>query len=128
MTQATLVHVDARSAASRAVVSGEQRKRAGQCAALEAEKQEWVDRFVFLARAHLAGLSVGAKFAIEDLRAAATACGHPEPHSHYVWGSIPRVLISAGLPMKPTGEYRKAYSPCTHAHPVALYIKTGGAA
>lgn len=128
MTQATLVHVDAKSAAAKAAVSGEQRKRAGQDAALEAEKQAWVDRFVFLTRVYLTGLPVGAKFAFEDLRAAAAACGHPAPHSPNVWGSMPRALIAAGLRMKPTGEYRKAHSPGTHAHPVAMYVKTGSAA
>lgn len=128
MTQATLVHVDAKSAAAKAAVSGIERKRAGQDAALEAEKQEWVSRFIFLSKCYLTSLEPGARFAIEDLRANALACGHPAPHSSNVWGSMPRVLINAGLPIEPTGEYRKARSPETHAHPVALYRKTGGAA
>ncbi len=125
MTQATLVHVDAKSAAAKAVVSGIERKRAGQDAALEAEKQEWVSRFIFLSKCYLTSLPVGAKFAIEDLRANAAACELAAPHSSNVWGSMPRVLINAGLPIEPTGEYRKARSPETHAHPVALYRKTG---
>lgn len=128
MTQATLVHVDAKSAAAKAAVSGIERKRAGQDAALEAEKQEWVSRFIFLSKCYLTSLPVGAKFAIEDLRANAAACELSAPHSSNVWGSMPRVLINAGLPIEPTGEYRKARSPETHAHPVALYRKTGGAA
>ena len=128
MTQATLVHVDAKSAAAKAAVSGEQRKRAGQDSALEAEKQAWVDRFIFLSKCYLTSLPAGARFAIEDLRANALACGHPAPHSSNVWGSMPRVLMNAGLPIEPAGEYRKARSPETHAHPVALYVKTGGAA
>lgn len=127
MTQATLVHVDAKSAAAKAVVSGIERKRAGQDAALEAEKQDWVSRFIFLSKCYLTSLPVGAKFAIEDLRANAAACELAAPHSSNVWGSMPRVLINAGLPIEPTGEYRKARSPETHAHPVALYRKTGGA-
>ncbi len=128
MTQATLVHVDANAAAAKAAVSGIERKRAGQDAALEAEKQEWVSRFIFLSKCYLTSLPVGAKFAIEDLRANAAACELAAPHSSNVWGSMPRVLINAGLPIEPTGEYRKARSPETHAHPVALYRKTGGAA
>ena len=128
MTQATLVHVDAKSAAAKAVVSGIERKKAGQDAALDAEKQEWVSRFIFLSKCYLTSLPAGARFAIEDLRANAMACGHPAPHSSNVWGSMPRVLINAGLPIEPAGEYRKARSPETHAHPVALYRKTGGAA
>lgn len=128
MTQATLVHIDARSAASKAVVSGARRKRAGQDAALEAEKQEWVNRFTFLAKTYLTSLEVGARFALEDLRAYADACHLEPPHSHKVWGSMPRVLISAGLPMLPTDQTRKAHSPATHAHRVTLYRKTGGAA
>lgn len=128
MTQATLVHVDAKRAAAKAVVSGIERKRAGQDAALEAEKQEWVSRFIFLSKCYLTSLPVGAKFAIEDLRANAAACELAAPHSSNVWGSMPRVLMNAGLPIEPTGEYRKARSPETHAHPVALYRKTGGEA
>lgn len=128
MTQATLVHVDARSAAAKAAVSGIERKKAGQDAALDAEKQEWVNRFIFLSKFYLTSLPVGARFAIEDLRANALACGHPAPHSSNVWGSMPRVLMNAGLPIEPAGEYRKARSPETHAHPVALYRKTGDAA
>lgn len=128
MTQADLVYVNARTAASLAAVSGEQRKRAGQDAALEAEKAEWVNRFIFLSKCYLTSLEPGARFAIEDLRANALACGHPTPHSSNVWGSMPRVLMNAGLPIEPTGEYRKAHSPATNGHPVAMYIKTGGAA
>ena len=128
MTQANLVYVDARSAAAKAAVSGIERKKAGQDAALDAEKQEWVNRFIFLSKCYLTSLPAGARFAIEDLRANALACGHPAPHSSNVWGSMPRVLIKAGLPIEPAGEYRKARSPETHAHPVALYRKTGGAA
>lgn len=126
MTQADLVYVDARTASSRAVVSGDQRKEKGMQLALEAEKQEWVKRFTFLAKTYLTSLEVGARFALEDLRANAAACELAAPHSSNVWGSMPRVLINAGLPIEPTGEYRKARSPETHAHPVALYRKTGG--
>lgn len=128
MTQATLVHVDAKSAAAKAAVSGIERKKAGQDAALEAEKAEWVNRFIFLSKCYLTSLDPGARFAIEDLRAYADACEHPVPHSPNVWGSMPRVLMAAGLPMEPAGGYRKASSPGTRAHPVALYVKTAGGA
>ena len=52
-------------------------------------------------------------------------CGLPAPHCHKVWGSLPRVLIKANLPMVMTDQNRKAHSPRTHAHRVTLYRKTG---
>lgn len=50
-------------------------------------------------------------------------CGLPDPHSHKVWGSLPRVLMKAGLPMVMTDKTRKAHSPKTHAHRVNLWTK-----
>ena len=43
-----------------------------------------------------------------------------QPPSHKAWGSLPRLLVKAGL-ITPTGEYRKAAAPKTHCHPVALW-------
>lgn len=55
-------------------------------------------------------------------------CGLPAPHSHKVWGTLPRVLIKTGLPMVMTDQNRKAHSPETRAHRVSLYRKTSGGA
>lgn len=128
MTQAILVHVDAKSAAAKAAVSGEQRKITGQALALEKAGKEWVERFTFLARTYLTSVPVGAMFAFEDIRAYCEACELTAPSTHKVWGPMPRVLIKAGLPMAMTDRSRKAHSPKTHAHRVPLYVKTGGAA
>ena len=128
MTQADLLPVDAKQRASTAIKSGEQRKAEGQALVLENESKEWQERFTFLAKCYLASLPEGALFAIEDLRSYCDTCGLPEPHSHKVWGTLPRVLIKAGLPMVMTDQTRKAHSPRTHAHRVSLYRKTGGGA
>jgi len=128
MTQADLLMHGARDRASTVLVTGEQRKAAGQALVLENESKEWVERFTFLAKCYLASLPEGALFAMEDVRSYCDTCGLPEPHSHKVWGSLPRVLIKAGLPMVMTDQNRKARSPRTHAHRVSLYRKTGGAA
>lgn len=127
MTQADMLMQDARTRASTVLVTGEQRKAAGQALVLENEPKEWVDRFTFLAKCYLTSLPDEALFAIEDIRAYCDTCGLPEPHSHKVWGSLPRVLIKAGLPMVMTDLIRKAHSPKTHAHRVSLYKKLGGA-
>lgn len=128
MTQADLLMQDAGARAFSMLASGEQLKAAGQALALENEHEEWVKRFTFLAKCYLASLPEGALFAIEDLRSYCDTCGLPEPHSHKVWGSLPRVLIKANLPMVMTDQNRKAHSPRTHAHRVSLYRKTGGGA
>lgn len=125
MTQADLLPVDAKQRASTAIKSGEQRKAEGQSLVLENESKEWVERFTFLAKCYLASLPEEALFAIEDVRAYCDTCGLPEPHSNKVWGSLPRVLMKAGLPMVMTDQTRKAHSPRTHAHRVSLYRKTG---
>lgn len=126
MTQADLLPTNAKTAASRAAVSGARRKRLGQDLALKKEKAEWVERFIWLSKCYLTSLEPGALFAIEDLRAYAEACELPAPHVPNVFGAMPRVLIKAGLPIRRTDKYRKASSPSTHAHPVALYEKTAG--
>ena len=123
MTQADLLMQDAGARAFTALVSGAERKAAGQALALENESGDWVERFTFLAKCYLASLPEGALFAIEDLRSYCDTCGLPEPHSHKVWGSLPRVLMKAGLPMVMTDKTRKAHSPKTHAHRVNLWAK-----
>lgn len=123
MTQADMLMQDARTRASTVLVTGEQRKSAGQALVLENEPKEWVDRFTFLAKCYLASLPEGSLFAIEDLRNYCDTCGLPEPHSHKVWGSLPRILLKAGLPMVMTDKTRKAHSPKTHAHRVNLWAK-----
>lgn len=106
--------------------TGQDLKAAGQALALFNEPASWVDSFLAIAREYLASLPDGALFAIEDVRAYADAQGLPAPHTHKVWGSLPRVMLREGLPIAQTDRSRKARSPRTHAHRVMLWIKTGG--
>lgn len=59
---------------------------------------------------------------IEEFRAQATA----QPESHKAWGSLPRILVAAGL-LRPVLDaeghavYKRAASPKTHAHPVRVW-------
>lgn len=108
--------------------TGHDLKAAGQALALFNEQQPWVDQFLEIARQYLASLPDGALFAIEDVRAYADTQGLPAPHTHKVWGSLPRVMMREGLPMSPTDRSRKARSPRTHAHRVMLWAKGGVAA
>lgn len=70
--------------------------------------------------------AAGQALALEDVRAHCDTQGLPAPHTHNVWGSLPRVMLREGLPMARTDQYRKAHSPGTRAHPVALWRKVGG--
>ncbi len=123
MTQADLLPVTAKSKASSAIHSGANRRDAGMQQVLDNEKSEWLARAIFLAKSYLSSMPDDALFAIEDIRAYFDVCGLPSAHHHNVYGSLPRVLIKAGLPMVPTDCTRKAHSPRTHAHRVALYRK-----
>lgn len=106
--------------------TGQDLKAAGQALALFNEPATWVDRFLAIAREYLASLPDGHLFAMEDVRAHCNTQGLPAPHTHNVWGSMPRVMLREGLPMARTEQYRKAHSPETRAHPVALWAKKGG--
>ena len=101
-------------------------KAAGQALALFNEPTSWVERFLAIAREYLASLPDGHLFAIEDVRKHAFDGGLPAPHAPNVWGSMPRRMLREGLPMESSGQYRKAHSPETRAHPVALWVKKGG--
>lgn len=106
--------------------TGQDLKAAGQAIALFNEPTSWVERFLDVAREYLASLPDGALFAIEDVRAYADTKGLPAPHTHKVWGSLPRVMLREGLPIAQTDRSRKARSPRTHAHRVTLWAKKGG--
>jgi len=108
--------------------TGHDLKLAGQALALFNEPSAWVERFLDVAREYLGSLPDGALFAIEDVRAYAESQGLPAPHTHKVWGSLPRVMMREGLPLSPTDRSRKARSPKTHAHRVMLWRKGRAAA
>lgn len=123
MTQSDLLPVSAKSRSSGSVQSGADRRDAGIEQVLSNERTEWIDRAVFLSKCYLSSIPDDGLFAIEDIRAYFDVCGLPPAHHHNVFGSLPRVLIKAGLPMEPTDRTRKAHSPRTHAHRVTLYRK-----
>lgn len=106
--------------------TGHDLKAAGQALALFNEPTSWVERFLTIAREYIASLPDGHMFAMEDVRAYANAQGLQAPHTHKVWGSLPRVMLREGLPIAQTDRSRKAHSPRTHAHRVMLWVKKGG--
>lgn len=85
---------------------------------------DWPEEVILELRAWLAvqkaiGLT---NISIEQFRSQAKS----QPDSHKYWGSLPRMACKAGLlaPMlDQAGErvYRRAASPKTHAHPVAMW-------
>lgn len=88
--------------------------------AKESERAEWFELAIQLLRTFLAQLPAGAAFAFEDFRAFALGCGLCHPHTHHVWGSLPREAVRAGL-IAWTGRYEPARSARTHGHPVKLW-------
>lgn len=127
MTQAGIILTTAQErhrGAKANLRDGASLKKAGQQLVLENESAEWRERALFLLRTYVAGLPVGARFAMEDARAYMDQCELPAPHHKNCWGSLPAQAAAAGIPIRRTGEYRPAHSPKTHAHPVALYVKT----
>lgn len=100
---------------------GNQLKEEGQALALEHAGVPWRERAIDLLRRYCRSVEPREEFAFEDFRAWATACGLENPPSSNAWGSLPRIAIRDGL-MRPTGRYRPAFSPMTHAHPVRLYV------
>lgn len=99
---------------------GNQLKEEGQALALEHAGAPWAERAMGLLRRFCGSAFARRPFAFEDFRAWATAQGLEDPPSPNAWGGLPRIAIRDGL-MHPTGEYRPARSPMTHAHPVRLY-------
>lgn len=124
MTQASLINTNAAerfSGCAKSGRSGSDLKLAGQAATLDAESDEWKQKTVFLFRVYLSQFRQVDRFAMEDFRAYADSCNHPDPHTHHVWGSMPSVFLKAGCRIKKTEQYRKATSPRTHGHPVPLW-------
>jgi hypothetical protein len=101
--------------------SGEDLKRRGQEAVIAKAPDEWKERAIYLLRIYVAGLATGALFAMEDARAYMDLCGLGQPHDHHAWGSLPRLALSAGIPIERTDRTRKASSPKTRSHPVSLW-------
>lgn len=108
----------------------EARKQAGMQLALDLAN-DWSERILeefaaWLAKERERGIR---RVTIEKFRAEAKN----HPLSHKAWGSLPRLAMRAGLirrALDDSGEpiYRRAAAPKTHAHPVAVYVITGGKA
>jgi hypothetical protein len=99
------------------IATGEQLKREGMQLALDFAG-DWADRVVMEFRAWAAvQKAMGFSWiTVEQFRSQAKNL----PESHKAWGSLPRLLCKADL-IAPTGEYVRAASPKTHAHPVAKW-------
>lgn len=59
-------------------------------------------------------------FTIEAFRHDWLSRGGEAPASHKAWGGLAQAAVREGI-IVATGEYRKAASPGTHAHPVAVW-------
>lgn len=59
-------------------------------------------------------------FTMEAFRYEWMASGREPPHDHHVWGGLAHAARAAGI-IEATGDYRKAASPGTHSHPVAVW-------
>lgn len=97
--------------------AGRRRRDDGIARALDAERRDWIDRALRALREFMRGRET---FTIEQFRYDFLAAGNPEPHVPEVWGAFTNAARKSGL-IVPTGDYRKAASPGTHAHPVALW-------
>jgi hypothetical protein len=105
----------------------QRRKEAGQQLALDID-QSWQERIVAEFKAWAAKrVAMGLRVAtIEEFRAS-TVC---QPQSHKAWGSLPRLLVKAGLirpQTHPDGSpvYVKAAAVKTHSHPVRQWVLAG---
>lgn len=100
---------------------GKRRKDEGIKQALENESEHWQVAALTKIREWAAKPeNRKGEFAFEDIRAWVLETGLGQPHDHHVWGALARAAIAAGI-IVPTGKYRAAVSPATHAHPVRLY-------
>jgi len=100
-----------------ATLTGEQLKRAGQQLSLNFAG-DWSERVVAEFRGWAAIEKARGMRTCTIERFRAEAQNHPPTHK--AWGSLPRLLVKAGL-IESTGEYRKAAAPRTRSHPVALW-------
>ena len=100
-------------------MNGAELKKQGQQLALFGAGQVWVsDALDYLRRFCLERKQEGkVEFRFEEFREYAGAKGLEKPVTHKVWGSLPRIAAKEGL-IEDTGQYKKATSSATHAHPV----------
>jgi hypothetical protein len=96
---------------------GKRLKQSGQSATLQAEADEWKRNAMLALRVYAAKHR---RFTCESFRYDYLSAGGPQPHVHKVWGAMFTAAARAGY-IEHTGEYRKAASPETHGHPVAVW-------
>lgn len=106
-----------RSPGPHSPMSGRFLKEQGQKRALDGAGPEWSARALALLRDWLTTRR-GELVVFEDFRAQIPLDAHPA--SAKAWGALPRMAVKAKL-IASTGDYAKARSPRTHAHPVALW-------
>ncbi len=98
-------------------LSGRFLKEAGQQRALDGAGSDWSQTIIALLRDWLLPRQ-GQRIVFEDFRAQVPLDSHPQ--SPKAWGALPAMACRAKL-IEATGEYARAKSPRTHAHPVALW-------
>ena len=102
-------------------LSGEDRKRLGQAAVLK-PAYEWKDHAMHELRLFCLDRKKqgGPEFAFEEFRRWCLERGVIQPRSHKAWGALASVAAREGV-IEDTGDYRKAVSRRTHAHPVKVW-------
>ena len=102
------------------VTSGQDRKRLGQAAVLESA-YEWKDHAMHELRLFCLDRKKGKpEFAFEEFRRWCLERGVIQPRSHKAWGALASVAAREGV-IEDTGDYLKAVSRRTHAHPVKVW-------
>lgn len=104
--------------------SGIERKAAGLDLVVANERQEWLDRALYLLRVYVSRLEVGSFFAFDDIRAFYDACGLAQPHHPNVYGAVLRMGASEGVPIAKTDRTRPAHHPQAHHRLLVLWTKT----
>jgi len=100
-------------------LSGSALKARGQRLALDHAGESWACRTVEALRTFCENLKLSGNdtFTFEEFRATRE---HDLPASHKAWGSIPGIAARHGI-IRSTGQYRKAKSLKTHAHPILAW-------
>jgi len=95
-------------------------KQEGQQLALLHAGTTWAEHALDLLRQFCATAESAPSFRFEQFRAWALFHGLPNPPTHKVWGSLPRLAMKCGI-IKWTGQFETAQSSKTHGHPVKTW-------
>lgn len=105
--------------------SGEEAKQLGMQLALERASEEWKLDMLGKLRAFCKARKAMNRplFKFEEFRAVALLRQWPIPPTHKCWGGLASTAASKNYQIiRSTGEYDKAQSKATHAHPVLIWL------